>query len=65
MKITLLDYEGLEEIGTIELNVVPVKDDSVLYNDTVYLVMSILYSEKGTSLIVRENPRYSGGGFVV
>ena len=65
MKIKLSEQENLKEIGTIELEVVPIKDDCVLFEETVYLVMNILYSKNETSLIVRKHPRYNGDNFVV
>jgi len=65
MKITLLSVENLVEIGTIKLDTTPKKDDCVMLNDIIYLVISIVYSENMVSLIVRKHPKYNDENFVI
>jgi|GEM_PF-5643753 hypothetical protein len=57
MKITLFDHQNFKKIGTIEIDSLPKKGDSVVFSDSLYVVHRRIYSENGNGLIINEqNP---------
>jgi hypothetical protein len=56
MELKLIENENKKEIGTINLNFTPRKEEIIEFKNETYVCKHIIHSEKGVHILVNKKP---------